>query len=1005
MSAEKIEKYWKATGQADRPKGAASPDEFPALIEKFDSPQSRRGFLRIAGFTFAGAVVAGCSRAPVEKAIPYLVKPEEITPGVAYYYASTCGGCSAGCGILVKNRDGRPVKLEGNKAHPISRGGLCAIGQASILGLYDSQRYKGPQIGGSDASWDQTDSQIVGELEKIRTSGGAVRLLSGTITSPTALATIDKFLGRFSDARHVVYDPLSVSAILDSHLRTHGIRTLPRYQFEKADVIVSFDADFLGTWISPVEFSKAYRNGRNLEADRSKFSYHAQFESRMSLTGSKADKRYCVPPGEIGAIMTQLFFAVSGLAGRSEGIADAQSSVSRETIDRIAGRLWRSRGNSLVACGAHDVRVQIICNAINELLGNYGNTVDIENPSNQFQGNDSELAKLTGEIKSGSVDALLIYDVNPVAELPGGEELAKAVADIPLTVSFSSRPDETALIVRYICPDHHFLESWSDSEPVVGTFGLTQPVIHPIFKTRPFIESLSKWSGSNKASHDLIRDRWREEIFPRNNEFRTFETFWDRAVHDGFVDFKASRSIQHKFDFAEVEPVVKADYGSGALALVLYPKVGMADGRHAYNPWLQELPDPITKITWDNYACISPSLGEKLGLEQGDLVNIQSGDGLASMDLPVVIQPGQDANTIAAALGYGRIQSERFKDIGPKWFQKRSGVGDNSRVGENMTPFLKFRDGNLRYSLHDIVIAKTGKKRALASTQNHHDIRVSENILLKGHEPHPIIQEIALSDLHHGSHAPGQHHREDLWPPDHQYTGHKWGMTLDLEACTGCSACLVSCQVENNIPVVGKDEVARGREMHWIRIDRYYISDGDEVEVAFQPMMCQQCDNAPCETVCPVLATIHSEEGLNQQVYNRCVGTRYCANNCPYKVRRFNWFDYPHEDKLQNLVLNPDVTVRSRGIMEKCTFCVQRIQSAKIDARNRGNVINDGDFATACEQACPADAITFGDLNDPQSRISRLAAGARAYRVLDELNVKPAVTYLKIVRNDENEKS
>jgi molybdopterin-containing oxidoreductase family iron-sulfur binding subunit len=432
---------------------------------------------------------------------------------------------------------------------------------------------------------------------------------------------------------------------------------------------------------------------------------------------------------------------------------------------------------------------------------------------------------------------------------------------------------------------------------------------------------------------------------------------------------------------------------SEGYTIALHPTVGMLDGSHAYNPWLHELPDPIAKVTWDNFAAFSPAAASSLGLQDGDVVRIEAG---AVIELPVVVQPAQHDSVISIALGYGRKASERFAQLGPRWINARSSVNEDGRIGKNATPLLRLNDGLLRYERAGAKITRTGRRIELAATQIHHTVSVPAHLAPAGSAVRPIVQETTLRQLTEPAHEHEQH--EELWPDDHPYTGHRWGMAVDLNACTGCSACVIACQAENNTPVVGKDEVRRRREMHWIRIDRYYSGPPDDVEVAHQPMMCQQCDHAPCETVCPVLATVHSEEGLNQQIYNRCVGTRYCANNCPYKTRRFNWFDYPREDRLANMALNPDVTVRSRGVMEKCTFCVQRIQEAKIEAKLAGVPVKDGDIRTACEQACPANAIVFGDVNDPDSRVSRLARGDRQYRVLEELNVGPAVHYLKIVR-------
>jgi molybdopterin-containing oxidoreductase family iron-sulfur binding subunit len=908
-----------------------------------DTGPSRRGFLKAAGFAFAGAALTGCSRAPVEKAMPYLAQPEGLVAGRAQYYASTCAACTAGCGLLVKVRDGRPVKLEGNPVQAISRGATCAVGQASILGLYDSLRLKHPMAAGKASTWAEVDAAIRSRLRP----DTVVRYLSGTTTSPTKQAAIDRFLAQFHNARHVIYDAISASAILDAHQLTHGDRVLPHYRFSKADVIASFDADFLGTWISPVEFARDYASRRVPP----EMSWHEQFEARMSLTGSKADQRTRIAPHEIREHLWRLAEQIS--SGRGDG---------------LAGRMLHARGRSLVVCGANDLDAQLLVNHINHLLGNYGNTLDLERPSHQRQGNDRELAKLLGEIKDGQVGALFVDGVNPMAELPEPPELAR----VGLVVSLAESLDETAERAQYVCPDHHYLESWSDAEPIVGLISLTQPAIRPLGDTRAVVESLSVWSGQPASARDLLRQRYADG--------------WEHAVQSGFMETNRSLTVaaQNRVRGYDATRVPSRDR-QGAVAgltLVLHPSVSMLDGRHAYNPWLHELPDPITKITWDNCAALSSKAAASLGVADGDIVRVDS------MELPVVVQPGQHDSVVSVALGYGRKASERFANIGPRWIDRQPTVNGKGRIGENAARFLSLDNGTMRYERGGVRIVKTGRRIELAATQTHHTL-----------EGRAIVQEIGLAEFGKPP-EPGEV-REELWPPDHPTPAHRWGMAVDLNACTGCSACVVACQVENNTPVVGKDEVRRRREMHWIRIDRYYSGAADNVEVAYQPMMCQQCEHAPCETVCPTLATVHSDEGLNQQVYNRCVGTRYCANNCPYKTRRFNWFNYPREDRLVNLVLNPDVTVRTRGVMEKCTFCVQRIQEAKIESKRTGTVLQDGDIRTACQQSCPAGAIVFGDLNDPNSRISRLARDGRQYRVLEDLNVGPSVHYLKIVKQED----
>jgi molybdopterin-containing oxidoreductase family iron-sulfur binding subunit len=987
---------------------------------------SRRSFLKVAGFAFAGTALVGCQRAPMQYAVPYLVPPEGMTPGRSYDYASTCGGCSAGCGLLIRNRDGRPIKLEGNPEHTLTRGGLCAAGQASILGLYDQQRLQNPLRTGQPAEWAQVDQAIGLQLDAIRKQKGVVRFLTGPSVSPTTRALLQQFLNTFADAQHVVHDPRSCSAILEAHGRTHGIRLLPHYHLDKAEVIISFDADFLGTWISPVEFTSAYQGGRRLEAPAPRLSYHVQFESLLSLTGTKADRRVCVAPGEIGATMSRLAAGVAKKAGvpfppvvtRSGDRATTEElPVSPGFLDHLADYLWRHRRRSLILCGSQDVDLQVLGNFLNHLLGSYGTTVDTVQPSYQRQGNDRELEILLQELRASKVGALFIYQSNPVHDLPSGEHIAEDVKRVPLVVSLGPRLDETARLAGFVCPDHHYLESWNDSEPVNGLVSLVQPAIAPLGMTRSVLESLAVWTGKPRAAYDLLREHWEKEVFPRSVQKTAFQEFWDRTVHDGFTEVKPRPVKVGSFDMTSVRPVPFATRPSeGTYSLILYPKVGMPEASHAYNPWLHELPDPISKVTWDNYACLSPAAATVLGLSDGDVVRLET-DQPGALQLPVFVQPGMHDQVVAVALGYGSLLSERFANIGPPWLQARPTVGPDGLVGKNAAPLLTWVGGSLRSARDSVRLTKTGEQQPLASTQGYYKVEVPKHLALPGQEIRPIIRETTLA-AYCQTHAAGSNSpdatnqlsptthqlplakaEEDLWPDDHATTGPHWGMVIDLNACTGCSACVIACQVENNIPVVGRDEVRRRREIHWLRIDRYYTERDGGVDVAHQPMLCQHCGNAPCEVVCPVLATVHSAEGLNEQVYNRCVGTRYCANNCPYKVRRFNWFDYAHDDLLQNLVLNPEVTVRSRGVMEKCTFCVQRIEEAKIEARRQGQPVRDGDLQTACQQSCPAQAIIFGNLNDPTSRVARLAAGRRSYQVLGELNIRPSVSYLTLVRN------
>jgi molybdopterin-containing oxidoreductase family iron-sulfur binding subunit len=978
-----------------------------------DQDVGRREFMQLAGFAVGTAGLVGCSRGVEHGVLPYLTRPEEVTPGRAYWYASVCGACAAGCGILAKNRDGRPIKLEGNPDHPLSDGGLCVVGQASVLGLYDSHRLRQPLRGREQARWPEVDREIGRFLETLKVSGGRVRFLTDSATGPAERERIAEFLSGFDDGKLVTYEPLSASAIADAHRQTHGARIVPRYRFDRAEVIVGFGADFLGTWISPVEHTSGYRAGRRPEGDGGRFSYHVQFESRMSLTGSNADRRIAIPPGATALILAHLAAELATRTGsRTPWSRLPVCPIDSQEIAAVADRLSSApRGRTLVVCGENDVATQRLNNYVNHLLGNYeGTTLDVEGVSNQRLGDDGELEALVDELEAGQVDALFVRGVNPVYDLPDGERIAERLERVGLVVSFAANEDETSRHAHFVCPEPHYLESWGDAEPVAGLAAVRQPTIRPVGSTRPLLESLATWSANPATAYDLLRDSWRRNVYPRRQAEASFEEFWNRALHDGIarVHRKTEAGDPQRGGFelsAVTTPREWTAPGGDELLLVLHPSATVTDGRHADNPWLQEVPDPIAKTVWDNFAAIAPAFAEEMAVATGDVVRITpSEQAELSVELPVLVQPGQHPQAVAIALGYGRTGTDRFAKVGPQWWEGRPTVEQGRLVGVNAAPLLAWADGSLSYGGRRLRVEKTGRRRELATTQTHHSLLVPEKLVAGHNEPRPIVQETTLaawrSDPGSGG-GHGHHELASLWP-DHPKSPHHWGLAIDLTACTGCSACVVACQAENNIPVVGKDEVHRAREMHWMRIDRYYSGEGSDVDVVHMPMMCQHCDNAPCETVCPVQATAQSAEGLNQQVYNRCVGTRYCANNCPYKVRRFNWFNYPREDRLQNLALNPDVTVRSRGVMEKCSLCVQRIQDGKAEARRAGRPLQDGEIQPACAQSCPAGAIVFGDMNDPESRVARQKHDPRHYVVLEELGVKPVVGYLRLLRNRRN---
>ncbi len=944
---------------------------------------SRRTFLEVIGYSTAALALSGC-RAPQQKIIPYLKQPVEFTPGVASWFASVCGGCSAACGVLVKVRDGRPIKLEGNPDHPLSSGGLCALAHGMVFGLYDPERLRQPLIGSQPAIWEQIDQEITRKLAAIKQSGGKVRVLTGPITGPTSLETIQKFLAQFSDAKHITYQPVSHDAIRQAHLRSHGLAAIPQYRFDKARLVISFGADFLGTWIAPVQFTRGYAKARSLQNGEREMLRHVQFESRMSLTGSNADTRVRVSPAEKTQALLYLAKLVTTANGAfalpvAQQLATFEpvrlNQKTRDAVERVAKDLMKRQGDALIVSGSDDADVQYLVNFINSAAGSYGNTVDLAASSANNHSNDQDMVELVRQMNAGEIAALIVSGVNPAYDYFDSQSFIHGMQKVPLKISLNSALDETSALADYVCPQSHFLEAWDDVEPVRSTFSVNQPTIAPLFQTRAYQESLLRWRGESRTFYDVLRQSWRDKLFPQQKQYTNFDEFWDQTLQKGVftpdsarIDTPAFKSDRLKEAIARLISV--SGETPDGLGLVLYQKVSIRDGQYANNPWLQELPDPITKITWDNYASVSPRYAETAGLEEGRVARISRGP--TSIELPVHIQPGQHDDVVAIALGYGRT---------------RAGKAGNN-VGANAYPFVSFNDATFRYNTTGIQVEKSSTKVEFAQSQTKDSM-----------EDRPLVRELTLAEYANGK---GETETEygSLWSP-HDYPEHKWGLAVDLNACVGCAACVASCQAENNVPVVGRDEVRRRREMHWIRIDRYFEGDREEPKVFYQPVMCQQCDNASCESVCPVLATVHSSEGLNMQVYNRCVGTRYCENNCPYKVRRFNWFEYSHSDPIANLALNPDVTVRSRGVMEKCTFCVQRIEEVKIRARNEGRPINDNEIQPACQQSCPANAIIFGDLTDVKSRVAQLKKSGRNYTLLDELNLRPALSYLAKVRNSE----
>lgn len=945
----------------------------------------RRSFVKLLGLSMAAGALAGCQR-PVEKIIPYVDEPSEMTPGVPTWYATTCSGCSAACGALAKVREGRPIKLEGNPKHAMSRGRMCAVGQGSLVGLYDPYRQRGPASGGAEASWQKADAEISRRLAAARADGGKVVLLTGTVTGPATRALISEFLADFPGGEHVTYDAISYGAIREAHMRAYGRPLIPGYRFDRASVIVSFGADFLGTWLSPVEFAVQYAKARDPERQGTQMSRHYQFEARMSLTGSNADIRIPLSPSERGACLAALLAQVEG---RATPAPDLPPAVVAQ-IARTAYALRAARGRSLVVSDSDDLGHQTLVLAINDALGNVGRTVDLGRASLQKQGSDSGMAGLITDLNAGRVSLLIIHGCNPAHTWPRANEFAAALAKASCSVATGWTPDETTRLATWHCPTHHPMEAWADAEPQVGRYSLFQPAIRPLYQTRAFEDSLLTWMGRPASFYDYLRAHWQTRLYPRQTSHGSFDAFWDAMLQRGFLEVPLSAAAPA---LAAVTAGLAEVSGGGplpsdALELELCESVALRDGGPANNPWLQELPDPLTKITWSNFASVSPALAREKGIVEGQWLEITVPGGVAPVRLPAQIQPGQQPRTVSIAVGYGR------PNAGP--------VGQG--VGVDAYPLMGWDGARRRRT---VAIANLRAVRGPEGERVHRFARTQIHNTMDGR---PLIESQSYAEFQKGAADAAAARREEaavaaganLWEP-YTYPEHKWGMAIDLSRCIGCSACVTACDLENNVPAVGPAEVARQREMHWMRLDRYYQGAPDAPKVLHQPLLCQHCENASCETVCPVLATVHDDQGLNVQVYNRCVGTRYCANNCPYKVRRFNWFSNIKADPTRNLALNPDVTVRSRGVMEKCSFCLQRIQAAQIKARNEGRRLADGEIQPACQQTCPTDAIIFGDLKDPKSRVSRLAASARGFRVLEQLNRQPAVHYLAKVRNTEDE--
>ena len=998
---ERDERYWHSLEQwgKDPEFQKIAEQEFlssPLKEEDREDGWARREFLKLMGASLALGS-AGCLRRPVQKIVPYSKQPEEVTIGQALHYSSTWFDGSEAFGLLVKTREGRPIKLEGNPNHPVSRGFLSARGQALLLSCYDPDRLQAPKQnlvrkgrGNAETisiNWAALDEKVKAAVEK-----GGTYVLTGHIGSPTLRQMIKDFQVS-TQAEHIAWEPTTPDSIAAGQLASYGSSNIPTYRFDRARVIVSIDADFLGTWLTPVAFNKQFADGRR---DVIGMSELVVFDSNYSLTGSNADKRIKIKPSEQLMVAMGLLYEVvvksglSSLASNTElkqtlsaysNVAEILGFKDSQALSKVAESLIKAKGESLIVAGGTATQtdealfLQIAVNALNSALGNDGNTVVYGQSQVAVQGSTEEILKLIAAMNEGKVKTLIIHGVNPVYYL--GDAFASALGKVETVVYTGAAMDETAIKSDFVAVDNHSVESWGDSEAVAGVFALQQPTIRPMYDTRSALLGFARWSNGStellksESDYEAVRAFWKEKIMPTVGG-SSFEDFWLELLQKGSVG--SVKETRESSRTANVEKLhnLKPSPKKG-FELLLYPTVQLGLGELANIGWLQELPDPITKIVWDNYASVSVGTAEKLGLNEGDKIEL-SANGI-KLEVPTHIQPGLHDEVIAVALGYGRTRAGK--------------IGNG--IGFNAFPLAALKKTTIVYAGETVAIKALGEKYALANVQGHHSM-----------EGRAIVIEATLKEYTENKSAGLHKHKIfSIWPY-HRYDGHKWAMSVDLNLCTGCSACVVACQSENNVPIVGKKYVLQGREMHWIRIDRYYTGDPADAETVFQPVMCQHCDNAPCETVCPVLATVHSDEGLNEMVYNRCVGTRYCVNNCPYKVRRFNWFNYRKEiEKPAQMAFNPEVGVRVRGVMEKCTFCIQRIKSVKDAVKQEGRELKDGDVKSACQQTCPTGAIVFGDVNDPKSQVSKMfKEEPRSYTLLEEFNAAPAVRYLTKIRNN-----
>ncbi len=944
--------------------------EFPGGTEMLTG-SSRRNVLKIMAASFGLAGLTACRR-PLELILPASKGIEDFIPGKAYFYSTVFQHAGDAMGLLVETHDGRPTKIEGNPDHPHSLGASSVHAQASLLSLYDPDRAQRVVANGNESTWDEFDGFVHSNFAPKLGQGEGLRFLSGRIISPSYRALKASVAKAYPKAKWVEYEPFAPENILEGAQLALGQPLTPHYAYDKAAVVLSLGNDFLGTDSGTVLPVKKFTANRHLDEETSTLNRLYVVESRHSLTGVNADHRLRLRSTEIPAFTADLAAAI-------DGQAPAGSDKRAKWIAALAKDLKANRGKSIVLAGPNQPpAVHAACFGINQSLGNIGQTVTFTKPVYDTDNSGvAALKTLVGEMNAGHVKQLVILGGNPAFTSPYDLHLGDAIKKVENSIFLGAEPNETWQLVKWAVPEAHYLETWGDASSCDGITAIQQPMIQPLYGGRSQSELVAQLTGyKDKSGYDIVANYWKAQF--GSKEAQAQKT-WEKALHDGIVADVKVAEVKAAPDVAKVKAAIAQfpKQGAPALEVVFYPDAYLYDGSYANNAWLQELPEPVTKLVWDNAALMSHQTMLKLGLIDGQVVNLKRGNFIVAM--PVLVQPGHADDSVTVLLGYGREQCGR--------------VGKG--VGYNGYPLRTTAAYNIAT---DITLEKTGRRETLVSTQTQNSMEgrhpVIEATLEEANKNPKFTEEFAETPPQVG-----------LYPQMVWDQGNQWGMSIDLTSCIGCHACSIACQAENNIPVVGKEQVSRGRHMHWIRIDRYYTGDIDEAQAVTQPLTCMQCENAPCENVCPVDATVHSPEGLNDMTYNRCVGTRYCMNNCPYKVRRFNFLNW-HRDitSVEKMVFNPDVTVRMRGVMEKCTYCIQRIQETKIKAKLEGHrPIKDGEIVSACQQACPADAIVFGNINDPNSRVAKLKKLERNYSVLAELNTRPRTTYLAKIRNTNQE--